>query len=58
MELFGGNQESFNVSMLGFLTLWKNIARDLLSYWLKSLDLAYLILIDKKLYKQVFEQIS
>ena len=41
--------------MLDFLTLWKNIARDLLSYWLKSLDLAYLILIDKKLYKQVFE---
>lgn len=48
MELFGGNYENFNVSRSDFLTLWKNIIRDLLSNWLKSLDLAYLILIDKK----------
>lgn len=37
-----------NVSRSDFLTLWKNIIRDLLSNWLKSLDLAYLILINKK----------
>lgn len=58
MELFGGNQENFSVSMSDFLMLWDNIACDLLSYWLKSLDLTYVILIDKKLYKQIFEYSS
>lgn len=54
MELFRGNKESFNVSMSDFLTSWNNIARDLLLCCLKSLDLTYFILIDKKLYKQIY----